>query len=74
MKHSLMAIALALALIFLVAPSLLRDPAVAKQNSTTQKALQTVQSLRVQVLSTMLSFWQSQRRHRRMGLRRHRGS
>jgi 7,8-dihydropterin-6-yl-methyl-4-(beta-D-ribofuranosyl)aminobenzene 5'-phosphate synthase len=55
MKHSLMAIAPAFVLVFVVASSRFHDPAVAKPNSTPQKAPQIVQSLRVQVLSTMLS-------------------
>jgi 7,8-dihydropterin-6-yl-methyl-4-(beta-D-ribofuranosyl)aminobenzene 5'-phosphate synthase len=55
MKHSLMAIALAFALVFPVASSRFHDPAVAKPNPVSQKTPQTVQSLRVQVLSTMLS-------------------
>ncbi|MGH9832649.1 MAG: MBL fold metallo-hydrolase [Blastocatellia bacterium] len=55
MKRSLMAMAMAFALVFLVASSRFHDPAVAKPNSTPQKAPQTVQSLRMQVLSTMLS-------------------
>ncbi len=55
MKCSLMAIAVAFAVVFLVASSRFHDPAVAKPNPVSQKTSQTVQSLRVQVLSTMLS-------------------
>ncbi len=55
MKRSLIAIALAFAVVFLVASSRFHDPAVAKPNPVPHKTQQTVQSLRAQVLSTMLS-------------------
>lgn len=53
MKRSLIAIALAFALVFLVADNQFHKSAIAELNPAAQK--KTVQSLRIQVLSTMLS-------------------
>lgn len=53
MKRSLIAIALAFALVFLVADNQFHKSAIAELNPAAQK--RTVQSLRIQVLSTMLS-------------------